>query len=48
MIAAVVAQEPRLERAALFWELVRDLGERNERMYVDWLERAIETVGALE
>ncbi|MCK5449084.1 MAG: hypothetical protein KAJ43_13115, partial [Gemmatimonadetes bacterium] len=48
MIAAVVAKEPRLQRAALFWELVRDLGERNERMYVDWLEGAIETVGGLE
>ena len=48
MIAAVAAQEPRLERAAVFWELVRDLGEKNERMYVDWLEKAIETVGARE
>jgi len=28
--------------------LVRDLGERNERMYVDWLEEAIETVGRME
>lgn len=48
LIAAVAAQEPRLERAAVFWELVRDLGEKNERMYVDWLEKAIETVGTLE
>ncbi len=48
MIAAVAAQEPRLERSAVFWELVRDLGERNERMYVDWLEEAIETVGRME
>ena len=47
MIAAVAAQEPRLERSAVFWELVRDLGERNERMYVDWLEQAIETVREL-
>ncbi len=48
MIAAVAAQEPRLKRAAVFWELVRDLGERNERMYVDWLEEAISTVEAME
>jgi len=48
MIAAVAAKEPRLEHAAVFWELVRDLGERNERMYVDWLEGAIETVRELE
>jgi len=48
MIAAVAASEPRLERPAVFWELVRDLGERNERMYVDWLEEAIETVGGLK
>ena len=48
MIAAVAAQEPHLERSAVFWELVRDLGERNERMYVDWLEGAIETVGEME
>lgn len=48
LIAGVAAQEPRLERAAVFWELVRDLGEKNERMYVDWLEKAIETVGTLE
>jgi hypothetical protein len=47
MIAAVAAQEPHLERSAVFWELVRDLGERNERMYVDWLEAAIETVGRM-
>ncbi len=44
MIAEVAAKEPRLERSAVFWELVRDLGERNERMYVDWLEHSIETV----
>ena len=48
MIAAVAAQEPRLERSAVFWELVRDLGERNEHMYVEWLEGAIETVGEME
>ena len=48
MIAAVAVQEPRLERAAVFWELVRDLGEKNERMYVDWLEAAIETVEGME
>ena len=48
MIADVAAKEPRLERAAVFWELVRDLGERNERMYVDWLEHAIETVEEIE
>ena len=48
MIDAVVAQEPRLERAAVFWELVRDLGERNERMYVDWLEEAVSTVEAMK
>jgi len=48
MIAAVAAEEPRLERAAVFWELLRDLGERNERMYVDWLEGAIETVEEME
>jgi PadR family transcriptional regulator AphA len=48
MIAAVATQEPRLERSAVFWELVRDLGERNERMYVDWLEEAVETVRELE
>ncbi len=48
MIATVATKEPRLERAAVFWELVRDLGERNERMYVDWLEGAIETVKELE
>ena len=48
MIAAVAAQEPHLERAAVFWELVRDLGEKNERMYVDWLEAAIETVEGME
>ena len=44
VIAAVAAKEPRLKRAAVFWELVRDLGERNERMYVDWLEDAIPKV----
>lgn len=48
MIAAVAADQPQLERPAVFWELVRDLGERNERMYVDWLEGAIDTVGSLE
>ena len=48
MIAEVASKEPRLKRAAVFWELVRDLGERNERMYVDWLEEAIETVGRTE
>ena len=48
VIAAVVAKEPRLERAAVFWELVRDLGERNERMYVDWLESAVETLGEMK
>jgi DNA-binding PadR family transcriptional regulator len=48
MIAAVAAQEPRLERSAVFWELVRNLGERNERMYVDWLEQAIETVEGMK
>lgn len=48
MIAGVVAGEPRLARSAVFWELVRDLGERNERMYVEWLEEAIETIGGLE
>jgi DNA-binding PadR family transcriptional regulator len=46
-IAEVAEKQPRLERAAVFWELVRDLGERNERMYVGWLESAIETVEAL-
>ena len=48
MIAAVAAEEPRLERAAVFWELLRDLGERNEHMYLDWLEGAIETVEEME
>ena len=41
---ANVAAETHLDREATFWELVRDLGERNERMFVDWLEEAIETV----
>ena len=48
VIASVADQEPRLERSAVFWELVRDLGERNERMYIDWLEDAIATVGRME
>ena len=43
-IAGVVEQHPHLERAATFWELVRDLGERNERMYVEWLGDAIRTM----
>jgi DNA-binding PadR family transcriptional regulator len=43
MIAEVAAQT-HLEREATFWELVRDLGERNERMFVDWLDEAIEIV----
>jgi DNA-binding PadR family transcriptional regulator len=41
---AEVATKTHLEREAAFWELVRDLGERNERMFVEWLQEAIETV----
>jgi DNA-binding PadR family transcriptional regulator len=48
VIAAVAAEEPRLHRPAVFWELVRDLGEKNERMYIDWLEGAIEIVRGME
>jgi DNA-binding PadR family transcriptional regulator len=48
MIAGVAAKAPHLVRPAAFWELVRELGERNERMYVDWLEAAIETVEGME
>lgn len=47
VIASVVEGHPHLARPAAFWELVRDLGERNESMYVDWLEDAIEVVGGL-
>jgi DNA-binding PadR family transcriptional regulator len=47
-VIAGVALKPQLERPAVFWELVRELGERNERMYVDWLEKAIETVEGME
>lgn len=31
-------------REGVMWELVQQLGEENERMYVGWLEQAIETV----
>ena len=48
MIAGVVAEIPKLERPAVFWELLRDLGERNERMYLDWLDEAMATVEAMQ
>ncbi len=48
VIAGVVAEIPKLERPAVFWELLRDLGERNERMYLDWLDEAMATVEAMQ
>ena len=48
VIAGVVADMPKLAQPAVFWELLRDLGERNERMYLDWLDEAMATVEAMQ
>jgi PadR family transcriptional regulator AphA len=36
-----------LAREGALWELVRELGEAHERAYVEWLEKAIDTVKRL-
>jgi PadR family transcriptional regulator AphA len=42
------AGQASLERPAVFWELVRELGEEHERTWVSWLEKAIHTVEGME
>jgi PadR family transcriptional regulator, regulatory protein AphA len=41
-IAEIVIQTG-LERESVFWELTRQFGEEYERMYIAWLEQAIQT-----
>ena len=39
-----VIAETSLEREGVLWELTRQFGEEYERMYIAWLEQAIQTV----
>lgn len=41
-IVDIVAQTG-LERESVFWEMARQFGEEYERMYIAWLEQAIQT-----
>lgn len=46
LIADVVNTTGR-EREGVMWELVRQRGEADERVYVEWLQHAIQTVEAM-
>jgi len=37
-------EETGLEREGVMWELTRQFGEEHEKMYIAWLEQAIQTV----
>lgn len=39
-----IIAETGLEREGVLWELTRQFGEEHERMYIAWLEQAIQTV----
>jgi len=39
-----VIEETGLEREGALWELTRQFGEEHERMYITWLEQAIQTI----
>ena len=43
-----IVRDTGLAREGAMWELVRELGERHERAYVEWLESALEKVRRLE
>jgi PadR family transcriptional regulator AphA len=43
-IVATRAQNPQLERDAMMWDAIRDLGERYAQMLIQWLDELIEKI----
>ena len=39
-----IIAETELDREGVMWELTRQFGEEHERMYIAWLEKAIQTI----